>query len=117
MVFVATAVVTVILVLILLMSARLWITQPPEVVTTVGRLRLPAWAPPYLGALKLAGAAGVLAGLWLEALGLVAAAALVAYFVGAVLAHLRVGDGRNVWQPAVPLVMSVAALVLRIATM
>jgi DoxX-like family len=45
-----------------------------------------------LGALELAGAAGVALGLWFPALGVAAAIALVLMMVGAVIAHLRNAD-------------------------
>ena len=48
--------------------------------------------------------------------GAVAAAGLVAYFVGAVLSHLRVRDTKGLAMPLVPLALSVAVLVLRIVT-
>ena len=67
--------------------------------------------------LELAGAAGILLGLWLEPLGVVAAAALVAYFVGAVVGHLRVRDTKGLIMPALPLVFSIAVLALRLATL
>jgi hypothetical protein len=55
-------------------------------------------------------------GLWVEPLGIAAAAGLTAYFVGALVGHLRVGDTQGVRMPLVPLVLSVATLVLRIVT-
>jgi len=47
-------------------------------------------------------------------IGIAAAAGLVAYFIGAIIAHLRVGDTKGMAGPIVPLLVSVAALVLRI---
>ena len=62
-----------------------------------GTVGVPLRFFPVLAALELAGAAGILLGLWLEPLGgvAVAAAALVAYFVGAVVGHLRVRDSKG----------------------
>lgn len=48
-----------------------------------------------LAGLELAGAVGILVGLWLEPLGIAAAIGLVLYFVGALIGHLRVGDTKN----------------------
>jgi hypothetical protein len=62
------------------------------------------------------GAIGIVAGLWIEPLGVAAAAGLTAYFVGALLGHLRVGDTQGMTMPLVPLVLSAATLVLRVAT-
>ncbi|GAB7046149.1 DoxX family protein [Catenuloplanes indicus] len=47
---------------------------------------------PVLGGLLGAGATGLLAGFWLAPLGIAAAAGLVLYFAGALVAHLRVGS-------------------------
>lgn len=56
------------------------------------KMRVPSsWRWP-LGALLAAGALGLLAGFALPWLGLLAAAGLVLYFVGAFFAHLRVRD-------------------------
>jgi hypothetical protein len=45
-----------------------------------------------------------------------AAAGLVAYFVGAVGGHLRVRDIKNLVMPLPPLVLAIAVLVLRLVT-
>lgn len=50
-----------------------------------------AWMAP-LGMLLAGGAVGLLSGLVVPALGVVAAASLVLYFVCAVIAHVRAGD-------------------------
>jgi hypothetical protein len=49
------------------------------------------WMIPF-GALLAAGAAGLLLGLAVPALGIAAATGLVLYFIGAISAHVRVGD-------------------------
>ncbi|GAA2910179.1 hypothetical protein Acy02nite_48980 [Actinoplanes cyaneus] len=54
--------------------------------------RLPLSWMPRLGAVLAAGAAGLLAGLAVPVLGALAAAGLVLYFAGALIAHLRVGS-------------------------
>ena len=56
-----------------------------------GTVGVPVRYFPVLASLELAGAAGILLGLWLEPLGILAAA-LVAYFIGAVIGHLRARD-------------------------
>ena len=56
------------------------------------KLRVPvSWMRP-LGAVLGAGALGLLAGLVVPVLGTLAAGGLVLYFLGALPAHLRVGD-------------------------
>ena len=80
--------------------------------------RRPSPLLPVLASLELAGAGGILLGLWLEPLGGVAvAAALVAYFVGAVAGHPRVRDTKGLIMPLLPLVFSIAVLALRLATL
>ncbi|GIF62277.1 hypothetical protein Ais01nite_03120 [Asanoa ishikariensis] len=76
--------------------------------------RLPRSWGPVLGVLLAAGSLGLLAGFAVPLLGTLAAAGLVAYFVGAFGAHLRVGS-RDLVGPAVFLALSVAALTLNIA--
>jgi DoxX-like family len=81
-----------------------------------GTVGVPLRFFPVLASLELAGAAGILIGLWLEPLGIAAAAGLVAYFTGAVTGHLRAGDTKNLTMPLPPLVLSIAVLVLRLVT-
>ena len=69
-----------------------------------------------LAACEFAGGAGLILGIWWWSLGVVAAVSLVLYFVGAVVAHLRVGDVKGIGPAAFLLVMSGAALCLRILT-
>ncbi|GIM94886.1 DoxX family protein [Paractinoplanes toevensis] len=69
---------------------------------------------PVLGALLTAGTLGLLAGFAVPWLGVAAATGLVLYFVGALVAHLRVGS-RALAGPAVFLVTEVAALVVGLA--
>ncbi len=70
------------------------------------------WVP-VLGALLTAGTAGLIAGFAVPVLGVLAAAGLVLYFIGAFVAHLRVGS-RALIGPAVFLVTEVAALVVNL---
>jgi hypothetical protein len=72
----------------------------------------PRWVP-ALGLLKLAGAAGLAAGLagW-TALGTAAAIGLVLFFAGAVGAHVRARALRTIGAPGAYLALAVASLVL-----
>jgi DoxX-like family len=58
----------------------------------VSMKRLPRSWVPRLGTVLAAGSLGLLAGFALPLLGTLAAAGLVLYFVGALIAHLRVGS-------------------------
>jgi len=68
------------------------------------------WVP-VLGTLLAAGTAGLLAGLAVPVLGTLAASGLVLYFIGAIIAHLRVGS-RNIVGGIVFLATATTALVL-----
>ena len=67
---------------------------------------------PWLGGAKLAGAAGVVFGLWMPIIGLVAASCLLAYFVGAVATVLRAKVYAHIPIPLVYLALPTAAVVL-----
>ena len=72
----------------------------------------PSWVP-VLGALKGAGAAGLLLGLLgVPVVGTAAAIGLVAFFVGAVVAHVRAGVWHNIAVPGAFLALAAACLVV-----
>lgn len=71
---------------------------------------------PLLAACEFAGALGLAFGIRWPALGVAASIGLVIYFVGAVAAHLRVGDVRGIGPAAFLLALSAAVLTLRILT-
>ncbi|KAA1419924.1 hypothetical protein FE697_018685 [Mumia zhuanghuii] len=65
-------------------------------------VRFPRRWWPVLTPLKLAAAAGLVAGIWVPYLGLVTTFALIAYFLVAIGAHLRARDlGRNLFMNAI----------------
>ena len=79
--------------------------------TQLDMKRLPRSWMLMLGTLLAAGSVGLLAGFAVPLLGTLAAAGLVLYFVGALIAHLRVGSRQLVgW--AVFFTSTVAALAL-----
>src|SRR3954464_15098988 len=115
--FIALVVLPVLLAAICLNSAAMKLRQNEQVLAVIhGTVGVPKRYLPVLAALEIAGAAGILMGLWLEPLGVLAATGLVAYFVGAVGGHLRVRDTKNPAIPLPPRVMAIALLVLRLAT-
>lgn len=68
---------------------------------------------PLLGALKAAGAAGLLIGLlWVRAIGLAAAIGLVLFFIGAVTFHVRARVLYNLTFPGFYLALAIASLIL-----
>ena len=115
--FIALVVTTVLLALLALNSAVMKLRQQQQVIDVIhGTVGVPKrWLPP-LAALEIAGAVGIVAGIWIVPLGVAAAAGLVAYFLGAVVGHLRVRDTKNLVMPLAPLALSIAVLVLRLAT-
>ena len=115
--FIVLAIATVLLAIMAAGSAAKKLQKDPQVVDVIGgTVRVPHRYLPVLPGLDLAGSAGVLIGLWLAPLGIAAAAGLVAYFLGAMIGHLRVGDTKGLAMPLVPLAVSIAVLVLRIIT-
>lgn len=80
-----------------------------EGMATIG---IPAsWMTP-LGLCKITGAIGLIVGLFVWWIGLAAAIGLVLFFIGAIAAHLRVGD-TVIWLPLIFLLFAIASLVLR----
>jgi hypothetical protein len=75
--------------------------------------RIPRSWVPVLGVLLAAGSLGLLAGFVVPLLGTLAAGGLVLYFVGALVAHLRVGSHQLVGG-AVFFATSVAALIVNL---
>ncbi|MFE0650056.1 DoxX family protein [Streptomyces sp. NPDC059534] len=96
-------------------SAFLTFTRNPQVVGNMTKVGVPESRLPLLATAKAAGALGLLAGLFIPALGVAAAAGLVLYFAGAVIAHLRAKDF-ELAPAAVLTLISAAVLVLRIAS-
>ena len=115
--FVALLVVTVLLAAICLDSAAMKLRKNEQVLASIhGTVGVPLQQLPVLAGLEIAGAAGILIGLWLEPLGIAAAIGLVAYFVGALIGHLRVRDTQGAAAPLLPLALSVTVLVIRLLT-
>jgi hypothetical protein len=113
----ATAAVTSLLALALVFSAARKLTHRPEVVETYTRVGVPEDRLDYLAAILLAGAAGLMGGLFWPPIGVAAAASVVVYFALAVGAHFRADDTEHAPTPIAIEVVAVAALVLRIATL
>lgn len=115
--FIALAITTALLALIAVNSAVMKLRNDEKVVDVIhGTVGVPMRYLPVLAALEIAGAVGIVAGLWIEPLGIAGASGLTAYFVGALLGHLRVKDIKGLAMPLVPLALSIAVLVLRITT-
>jgi Flp pilus assembly protein TadB len=112
-VFIAYAVVGVLLALVLLFSARAKLTRDKRLVDGLTGLGVPLSMFPFLATCEIAGAAGLLVGLGYGPLGIAAAVGLVLYFIGAVGAHLRKRDFKGLPNALVILIVAAAALSLR----
>lgn len=110
----AYAAITVVAAIAYASAAALSLTHNKSVIETAQTLRVPlTWMVP-LGVLLAAGSLGLLGGFAVPALGTAAACGLVAYFVGAAGAHIRVRDTRlSAWVNwAVFFTLAVLALVV-----
>jgi hypothetical protein len=113
--FAATIAVSVLLALLLAFSAARKLTHREEVVQSYLRAGVPEERLNLLAAVILAGAVGLIAGLFWAPLGIAAAAALVCYFLVAIAFHIRAGDVRNIPMPLTLALLAAAAVVLRLA--
>ena len=109
---VATVVLSVLLAAMLGFSARAKLVHDPSVMGTMRTVGVSDQMVRVLAYLEIAGAVGLLVGIAVPWVGTLAAACVVFYSLGALVAHLRVND-RNVVPAAVLLLVAVAVLVLR----
>jgi uncharacterized membrane protein YphA (DoxX/SURF4 family) len=114
-VFVVAVVVAALLAAALLMSGGAKLARRPTLVKGMAAVGVPEDRLWMLAVLEIAGAAGLVAGLFWWPIGVAAAIGVVLYFVGAVLAHLRKRDPAFV-TPIIILVVAITALVLRLST-
>jgi DoxX-like protein len=86
----------------------------PMPVAAAQQVRIPqSWMLP-LGTLLGAGALGLVAGFAVPPLGVSAATGLVLFFIGAIIAHLRVGDF-HLGRPTAFLVLTASTLAVTVA--
>jgi hypothetical protein len=111
--FIAYAVVGSLLALALVASAYGKLSRNKQIVDGLTGIGVPLGMFPFLAACEIAGAFGLLIGLWYGPLGIAAATGVVVYFIGAVGAHLRRSDFKGLLNALVMLVLAVAALTLR----
>jgi hypothetical protein len=115
--FVAYIVVAVLLAAVLAMSGRGKLVKDERIVKGLTGAGVPLSWFPLLAAAELAGALGLLVGIFFAPLGIAAAIGIIAYFVGAVITHVRVSDFKGLPTPAVILVVSVVTLIFRLASL
>jgi hypothetical protein len=115
--FVATAVVSSLLAAILAYAALRKLSHRPEVVETYTRVGVPEERLDQLALVLLAGAGGLVAGLFWGPIGVAAAAGTACYFLLAIGAHVRAGDAASLPTPVLIELLAIAALALRLATL
>lgn len=112
----AAAIASLVLVALLVYSAVRKLRHSDEVVRGYERAGVPERTLNALAAILLAGAIGLVGGLWWQPLGIAAAACLVVYFATACGFHIRARDTRNLPTPITLALLSFASLVLQLAT-
>jgi uncharacterized membrane protein YphA (DoxX/SURF4 family) len=109
--------ITILLAAVVIFSGIGKIRRDPHIVQVIHEVvGVPMQYFPLLAACEVAGALGLVLGIWWPGLGVSAAIGIVVYFVGAVVSHLRVGDVKGVGPAAFLLVLAAGALALRILT-
>jgi uncharacterized membrane protein YphA (DoxX/SURF4 family) len=112
---IAMIITTSFLTLAALVSASGKLRKMPTVVEVMTHVGVRENQIPLLALIEIAGGVGLLIGFATSLLGRLAAGGLVLYFLGAVIAHLRVKDSVKDYAPAIFLfAVSVATLVLQI---
>ena len=74
-------------------SAISKLKKVPDVMTAMASVGVKPQQVPLLAALEIAGGLGIIAGIWVPALGLAATIGLVLYFAGALLSHMKKKHG------------------------
>lgn len=113
---IALIVLSVVLVLVLLGSAGAKLAKTNQIMEQMSTVGVPPKVLPLLAAAEIAGAVGLIVGFFWWPIGVAAAVGVVLYFVGAVIAHLRVKDVKNVAPAAVLGVLAVVELALLLTT-
>ena len=115
--FTAYVVVTVLAAIANTFAAAVDFNRAGWVVANMTRYGLPhSWLSP-LGALKAAGALGLVVGIGVPMIGVAASVGLVLYFVGAVAAVTRARQTSHLAFPSVFLLLAMGSLALRLASL
>jgi uncharacterized membrane protein YphA (DoxX/SURF4 family) len=112
---IAMIIVSSLLTLLAVASASVKLRKSPQVVQDMTHVGVRENQIPLLALVEIAGGVGLLVGFATKDLGRLAAAGLVLYFAGAIVAHLRIKDNFKTLAPALFLFfVSVGTLVLQI---
>lgn len=116
--FVLTVIVVIVTAAAFVMAGYGKVRGTPQQVDIAERLRIEWSAYRLVGVAELLGSLGLLIGLWLSWLGVVAAICLVVLTAGALVSHLRVEDTPKEMLPAfVYLLLGLLTLSLRLTTL
>jgi hypothetical protein len=96
-------------------AATVDFTRPQWLLNNMARARVPQSWLSQLGALKAAGALGLLVGIAVPPLGVAASVGLVLFFIGAIITHFRARYW-NIAAPVTFLLLAVGSLVLRVVS-
>lgn len=113
---VAANVLSVLLATYLVLSARGKLTRGKRMVASITRVGWSERSLDYLAALLLAGAAGLVVGLFWTPAGIAAATCLALYFLVAVAFHIRAHDVANLWTPLAIALVAAATAILLVST-
>jgi hypothetical protein len=114
---IATTIVSAVLAAILAVAAVRKLTHREDVVASYKLVGVPPDRLDYLAFILLAGAAGLVLGLFWAPIGIAAGAGVVCYFVLAIVAHFRHHDEEHLATPLAIEMLAVAALSLRVASL
>jgi hypothetical protein len=113
---VAAAVLSVLVAGLLTYAARRKLSHRPEVIEAYARAGVPESWLNLLAVTLLAGAGGLVLGLFWTPLGIAAAVAVAIYFLVAIAFHVSAGDLSNAGTPVTIELLTLAALGLRLAS-
>lgn len=111
--FLSTVILVAVLAVLLLFSGAGKLARQEQQLKTMAKVRFPVDKLWLLAVAELAGAIGMVVGLFWWPIGLAATVGVILYFAGAAVSHIRVSDKEYV--PALVLMLAaVAAFVLRL---
>lgn len=83
----------------------------PQIMEAMRKCEVPDNWLPILAVLEIAGGVGLLIGIGWLPLGMAAGFGLTIYFIGAMIAHVRVGDFKGITNPLLPLLLAITSTV------
>lgn len=107
-------IVSVVLAALLSAAAIRKLSHTEEVVRSYRRAGVPEDKLNYLALILLAGAAGLIVGLFWTPIGVAASAGVVSYFVIAIGFHIRANDTRRAATPLALALIAIALLILQL---